>query len=38
MGKGFLMGMSKSELVRVKKVTIFGMTMMILIISTTDIF
>lgn len=38
MGKGLLMGMSKSELIEVKQVTIFGIMMMMLIISTTDIF
>lgn len=38
MGKGLLMGMSKSDLVRVKQVTIFGMMMTMLIISATDIF
>lgn len=38
MGKGLLMGMGKSELIEVKQVTIFGITMMMLVISTTDVF
>lgn len=38
MGGGLLMGVSKSELVEVKKVTIFRMLLLLIKISTTNIF